>query len=432
MRRRSMLFAAGAAALSTQLGGRAFAAASSSGPILDHDTPVDLDGSEYVDLSNRAGALAPLTAGTIVVTFRTTSHNEAMTLISASDPTAPSSNITLNLSGGALQFSVREKGAVLVNVMTRTRYDDGLRHTVAVTVDASGTKLHAGGRTVFETAQHAFFANVSKPAALALGRNTDSDHPGGEWFCTGTVERAAVWDRVLSETELVAQSPRPDLADLGRISTILNSNTPATWVITGDSITHGALHTNGWRSYPEHWTERVRWELGKPKNRDFVIDSGVSGATSAELVAQFGERVTAFAPEVVSIMIGTNDIATAGLGLDTYRANLVSLVRSVRALPGSPVPVLQSPNPVDPAKWPGRLNLAQYAQVMGEVAAQQSAVFVDHHNDWLTGDGGQVPLSLLNDGLHPNERGHHRIVLKMIKDLRIFDASSRVCSLHIP
>lgn len=54
MRRRSMLFAAGAAALSTPLGGRAFAAASGSGPILDHTTPVDLDGSEYVDLSNRA------------------------------------------------------------------------------------------------------------------------------------------------------------------------------------------------------------------------------------------------------------------------------------------------------------------------------------------------------------------------------------------
>ncbi|WP_406456395.1 GDSL-type esterase/lipase family protein [Streptomyces sp. NBC_00876] len=427
-----MLLAAGAAALSTQPGGRAFAAASGSGPILDHDTPVDLDGSEYVDLSNQAGALAPLTTGTIVVTFRTTSHNEAMTLISASDPTAPSSNITLNLSGGALQFSVREKGAVLINVMTRTRYDDGLRHTVAVTVGPTGTKVHAGGRAVFDTAQRSFFGNVSRPTALTLGRNTDSDHPGGEWFFTGTIERAAVWDRVLSEAELVAQCPRPELADQGRISTILNSNTPATWVITGDSITHGALHTNGWRSYPEHWTERVRWELGKPKNRDFVIDSGVSGATSAELVAQFRERVTAFSPQVVSIMIGTNDIATSGLGPDVYRANLVSLVRSVRALPGSPVPVLQSPNPVDPAKWPGRVNLSQYAQVMGEVAAQESVLFIDHYNDWLDGDGGQVPLTLLNDGLHPNERGHHRIVLKMIKDLRIFDASSRVCSLHIP
>lgn len=266
-------------------------------------------------------------------------------------PTAPSSDITLNLSGGALQFSVREKGSVLLNVMTRTRYDDGLRHTVAVTVNASGTKLHAGGRVVFETAQHDFFAGVSRLTALALGRNTDSDHPGGEWFCTGTVERAAVWDRVLNESELVAQ---------------------------------------------------------------------------------FGERVTAFSPQVVSIMIGTNDIATSGLGHETYRANLVSLVRSVRALPGSPVPVLQSPNPVDPAKWPGRVGLSQYAQVMGEVAAQRNAVFTDHYNDWLDGNGGQVPLSLLSDGLHPNERGHHRVVLKMIKDLRIFEADSPVCSLHIP
>ncbi|MFJ5721232.1 GDSL-type esterase/lipase family protein [Streptomyces sp. NPDC093149] len=431
MRRRSMLLAAGAAALGTQLGSRAFAAAG-SGPLLDHDTPVDLDGREYVDLSDRVGALAPLTTGTIVVTFRTTSHNEAMTLLSASDPTVPSSNITLNLSGGALQFSVRDRGAVLINVMTRTRYDDGLRHTVAVTVDASGTRLHAGGRTVFETARHSFFGHASGLSALALGRNLDSDHPGGEWFCTGTIERAAVWDRVLDASELVAQSPRPDLADLGRISTILNSDTPASWVVTGDSITHGALHTNGWRSYPEHWTERVRWELGKPKNRDFVIDSGVSGATSAELVARFGERVTAFSPKVVSIMIGTNDIATAGLGPEVYRANLVSLVRSVRALPGAPVPVLQSPNPVDPAKWPGRVGLSQYAQVMGEVAAQEGVVFVDHYTDWLSGNGGQVPLPLLDDGLHPNERGHHRLALKMIEDLRVFDIGSRVCSLHIP
>ncbi|MFF9347645.1 GDSL-type esterase/lipase family protein [Streptomyces sp. NPDC014734] len=431
MRRRSMLLAAGAAALGSPLGGRAFAAAG-GGPLLDHGTPVDLDGGEYVDLSDRLDALAPLTTGTILVTFRTTSHNEAMTLFSASDPTAPSSNITLNLSGGALQFSARNGGTVLINVMTRTRYDDGLRHTVAVTVGPSGTRLHAGGRVVFETARHAFLRDVSGLDALALGRNLDSDHPGGEWFCTGTIERAAVWDRVLDESELVAQSPRPDLADLGRISTILNSDTPATWVLTGDSITHGALHTNGWRSYPEHWTERVRWELGKPKNRDFVIDSGVSGATSAELVARFAERVTAFSPEVVSIMIGTNDIATSGLGPEAYRANLVSLVRSVRALPGSPVPVLQSPNPVDPAIWPGRTGLSRYAQVMGEVAAQQNTVFIDHYDDWLSGDGGQVPLSLLSDGLHPNERGHHRVALKMIKDLRVFDGGSRVCSLRVP
>lgn len=122
-----------------------------------------------------------------------------------------------------------------------------------------------------------------------------------------------------------------------------------------------------------------------------MIDSGVSGATGAELVARFGERVTAFSPRVVSIMIGTNDIATSGPGPEAYRANLVSLIGSVRALPGSPVPVLQSPNPVDPAKWPGRVGLSRYAQVMGEVAAAQDVVFVDHYNDWLPPGGAACP-----------------------------------------
>ncbi|WP_405722202.1 hypothetical protein [Streptomyces sp. NBC_00046] len=78
------------------------------------------------------------------------------------------------------------------------------------------------------------------------------------------------------------------------------------------------------------------------------------------------------------------------------------------------------------------MGFSRYAQVMGEVAAAQNTVFIDHYNDWLTGNGGQVPLSLLNDGLHPDERGHHRLALKMIKDLRVYGSDSRVCSLRVP
>lgn len=431
MRRRTMLLAAGSAVLAAGTGGRAVAAGAAS-PLLDHRTPADLDGSAYVDLSERIGVLAPLARGTVLATFRTTAHQQAMSLLSASDPADPSSNITLGLSAGRLQFSARENGTVLVDVMTRTRYDDGLTHTAAVTVDGSGAHLHLNGRRVFSTRQGPFFRSVTGLAALALGGNADSDHPGGEWFFTGTIERAAVWDRALTEPQLVAESARPDLADHGRIATILNSDTPATWVVTGDSITHGALHTNGWRSYPEHWTERLRWELGKPKNRDFVIDSGVSGATGAELLDRFDERIAGFSPHVVSIMIGTNDIVTPGLGVDAFRAGLVRLVRSVRALPGAPVPVLQSPNPAAPDAWPGRVGLSEYAKAMGEAAAQEKAVFVDHYEHWLSGNGGQVPLGLLNDGLHPNQRGHLHLAHKMIKDLRVFDRDSKVCSLAIP
>src|SRR5262245_38050003 len=66
-----------------------------------------------------------------------------------------------------------------------------------------------------------------------------------------------------------ADVPKPDPASgIAGIKQLLARPEPVTWVFTGDSITHGALHTRGWRSYPEHFAERVRWEL--KRMRDIV------------------------------------------------------------------------------------------------------------------------------------------------------------------
>ena len=54
-----------------------------------------------------------------------------------------------------------------------------------------------------------------------------------------------------------AEDPPTSAATLDRIKALLAGNDALTWVITGDSITHGALHTLGWRSYPEHFAERA-------------------------------------------------------------------------------------------------------------------------------------------------------------------------------
>src|SRR6185369_10691115 len=72
-----------------------------------------------------------------------------------------------------------------------------------------------------------------------------------------------------------AKEPKP--AGLAGIKRLLAGKAALTWVFTGDSITHGALHTLGWRSYPEHFAERVRWEL--KRMRDVVINTGISGDT---------------------------------------------------------------------------------------------------------------------------------------------------------
>ncbi|MFD4371138.1 GDSL-type esterase/lipase family protein [Streptomyces sp. NPDC058486] len=432
MRRRSILLAAGTltASLATPFS-RAFAATSTA-PVLDHRNERVYDGRSYTDLSSEIEKVRGLSSGTVLVTFATTSRNLAMTLISASDPTNPATEVTVCVSSGRLQFSVRHNGVVKQNHLTRTMYDDGALHTVAVAVGGVGTTFYADGRPVFTTSQSHFYGGTSGLTALNVARNLDSDHPAGEWFYTGTIQRVAVYDRALTEQEIAAESVRVDLPDFGRISAILNSDTPAVWLTTGDSITHGALWTNGWRSYPEHFQERVRWELGKPKNSDFVIDTGVSGSTTHDLVTKFAERVSAFSPEVVSIMLGTNDVATAATGPGVYRANLRRLVADVRALPGGAIPLLQTPNPVDLNRWRNRAALGDYAQIMREVAAEQDVVLIDHHAHWLEVGGGTAPLGLLGDGLHPDQRGHLVLAKKMISDLRVFDPGSRVCALSIP
>ncbi|MFE5615775.1 GDSL-type esterase/lipase family protein [Streptomyces sp. NPDC056524] len=432
MRRRSVLFAAGAlpAPLATPLR-RAFAA-SPMPPLLDHRVERVYDGRSYTDLSGEIVKVRALAAGTILATFSTTSRNTAMTLVSASDPTRPATDVAVCVSAGRLQFSVRSNGAVKQNHLTRTMYDDGMPHTVAITVNSSGTTFYADGRRVLTTGQANFFAGAAPLTALNIARNVDSEHPGGAGFYTGTIKRVAVYDRVLSAREVAAVSVRLDLVDFGTLSSILNSSTPAVWLTTGDSITHGALWTNGWRSYCEHFQERLRYELGKPKHSDFVIDTGVSASTTNDLVAKFADRVSVFRPKVVSIMLGTNDAATASTGRDVYRANLRKLVANVRALPGGAVPLLQTPNPVDLNRWPNHAALADYVTIMREVAEESGVVLIDHHAHWLATNGGTVPLNLLGDGLHPDQRGHLFLAKKMIRDLRVFDPASRVCSLTIP
>src|SRR3954470_4158836 len=117
---------------------------------------------------------------------------------------------------------------------------------------------------------------------------------------------------------------------------------PLTWVFTGDSITHGALHTLGWRSYPEHFAERVRW--GLRRMRGVVINTGISGDRTGGLLKDLDWRVLRFQPHVVSVMLGMNDAGAGVAGRETYRKNLQAIVDKVMA--DGAIPLLNTPNTV--------------------------------------------------------------------------------------
>jgi lysophospholipase L1-like esterase len=104
------------------------------------------------------------------------------------------------------------------------------------------------------------------------------------------------------------------------IAQLLSRNDPIRWVFAGDSITHGALHTMGWRDYTELFSERVRWELGRM--RDVLIKTGVSGWRVENLTADWEWSVSQHRPHVLSVALGTNDCASGAAGLDTFKNGL--------------------------------------------------------------------------------------------------------------
>lgn len=213
------------------------------------------------------------------------------------------------------------------------------------------------------------------------------------------------------------------------IKDLLAGKEPVAWVFTGDSITHGALHTKGWRSYPEHFAERVRWEL--KRMRDIVINTGISGDKTDGLLGDLDWRVLHLKPDVVSIMIGMNDCSLGEVGRELFRKNLTAIVTKVKTA-GS-IPILNTPNTIYLKNAETRQDLAAYAQIVRDVALGTKAVLVDHYAHWEKAKPDQEALLkwLEDQSIHPNEFGHREFAKQIFNDLEIYDEKSPTCQLPV-
>src|SRR5687767_5660953 len=70
----------------------------------------------------------------------------------------------------------------------------------------------------------------------------------------------------IDSMKIEPQGPADEDEDLQKIAEFLRGKAPIKWIFSGDSITQGAKHTFGDRSYPEIFSERVRWELGRVRD----------------------------------------------------------------------------------------------------------------------------------------------------------------------
>jgi len=162
-------------------------------------------------------------------------------------------------------------------------------------------------------------------------------------------------------------------------------------IFFGDSITEG-------------------WGSGDPSLfTDDVIDRGVSGQTTSQMLLRFRADVVNLHPAVVHILAGTNDIAgnTGPVTLATIENNLQSMVDLARA--NHIRVILASLTPA--AKYPWRPNVEAVENIrtlnawIKGYAQKEGLTYVDYFTPLEDGHRG-FKANLSVDGVHPNAAGY--------------------------
>lgn len=218
-------------------------------------------------------------------------------------------------------------------------------------------------------------------------------------------------------------------ADLIHLRTLLDDIAPVNWVLTGDSITHGLVHTQGERNYVDHLHELIRGDLGRA--RDALINTAISGRRIVQLLDDFERIVESWHPQVVTLMIGTNDCSTAGvfpvIDAAEFATSVMDFVRRVREI--GAIPVLMTPPTIDVANAPERARIAEFASAVRTVAESGGVILIDQFARFTelgAGRPGAVPWSLLADPFHPNATGHAVLALEIADRLGLDMPGSRV------
>ena len=214
------------------------------------------------------------------------------------------------------------------------------------------------------------------------------------------------------------------------LSEKLKEKDKMTWLFMGDSITHAALWTKGYDGIAQTFEKYLKDEMGRAS--DTVINTAVSGATTTSTLNNIEQRLEKYTPDVVSIMLGTNDAATGGLTADIYKKNLETIIEKIRNKNKDAVIILRTPTPM----WntgSREANIPQYIAKMKQVADEQNLIYIDQYTElqkafndygWLKKD-----TVLFGNNLHPGANGHLLKTRHFLKGCGLWKEDSAIANL---
>ena len=151
-------------------------------------------------------------------------------------------------------------------------------------------------------------------------------------------------------------------------------------VCFGDSLTYGIGASKG-SDYPSRLAAITGIE---------VINSGVSGDTTAAALVRLTEDVLEYEPDVVLITLGGNDLKNR-VGEATARANLLAIIQDIQntgamvILGGLEIPLYGK----------------GFSKMYRSLARQTGAVLIPNVFEGVFGNRG-----LMSDPIHPNNKGY--------------------------
>lgn len=193
------------------------------------------------------------------------------------------------------------------------------------------------------------------------------------------------------------------LLDYKKLHEKLNSNSPVNFLFTGDSITQGVLHTNALTPFAENFSYYLRQISPNKRQEDIVINTGISGATSGNLVTYKNEMIISKKADVVFISIGMNDAVLNPTTNEQYMEDIRVLVAAARD--NGAIPVLMTQN--SQFDKTNKKKLYEYFLLLWEYAQEEKIIFVDINRAFRYPNGDFIPqIDGMNDAVHPDFAGH--------------------------
>lgn len=168
-----------------------------------------------------------------------------------------------------------------------------------------------------------------------------------------------------------------------------------TVLVLGDSLSegHGVAVESSWVSLLQQRLE----DDGYPHK---VVNAGISGDTTSGGLSRLPDALERHEPAIVVIALGGND-GLRGLSLAAMRENLAQMIRLSREAGARPVLAgVRLPPNYGPAYR------ERFRDVFAELADELDVPLVPK----IMAGVAEDPALMLDDGIHPNARGHAKML----------------------